>query len=154
MANQKNQTPEQDFPGYPHYSPKEDIMNNKDIERVDADVENLSRYNKITPSDIPDKAIDIPDARQTDNLEADDEVNIVPGTDADLTKEDLVLLGDKDADFGRKNELDNFEIDEAELDIPGSETDDKNEEIGEEDEENNYYSLGGDNHENLEENQG
>lgn len=37
------------------------------------------------------------------------------------------------------------------LDIPGSELDDANEEIGEEDEENNYYSLGGDNHDNLEE---
>ena len=38
-----------------------------------------------------------------------------------------------------------------ELDVPGSELDDISEEIGEEDEENNYYSLGGDNHENLEE---
>jgi hypothetical protein len=37
------------------------------------------------------------------------------------------------------------------LDIPGSELDDADEEIGEEDEENNYYSLGGDNHEDLEE---
>ena len=40
------------------------------------------------------------------------------------------------------------------LDIPGSEADDTNEEIGEEDEENNYYSLGGDDHENLEEDKG
>jgi hypothetical protein len=40
------------------------------------------------------------------------------------------------------------------LDIPGSELDDANEAIGEEDEENNYYSLGGDNHDNLEEDQG
>lgn len=31
-----------------------------------------------------------------------------------------------------------------ELDVPGSEADDENEEIGEEDEENNSYSLGGD----------
>ena len=36
------------------------------------------------------------------------------------------------------------------LDIPGSELDDENESIGEEDEENNYYSIGGDRHENLE----
>lgn len=43
---------------------------------------------------------------------------------------------------------------DKDLDIPGSELDDKNENIGEEDEENNYYSLGGDNHENLEEDQG
>ena len=33
------------------------------------------------------------------------------------------------------------------LDVPGSELDDVQEAIGNEDEENNYYSLGGDNHE-------
>ena len=38
------------------------------------------------------------------------------------------------------------------LDVPGSELDDKQEEIGSEDEENNYYSLGLDNHNDLEEN--
>jgi hypothetical protein len=39
------------------------------------------------------------------------------------------------------------------LDIPGTELDDADETIGEEDEENNYYSLGGDNHDDLEESQ-
>lgn len=37
------------------------------------------------------------------------------------------------------------------LDIPGAELDDSDEVIGEEDEENNYYSLGGDDHNDLEE---
>ena len=37
------------------------------------------------------------------------------------------------------------------LDIPGTEADDADEAIGEEDEENNYYSLGGDRHDDLEE---
>jgi hypothetical protein len=40
------------------------------------------------------------------------------------------------------------------LDVPGAELDDENEIVGNEDEENNYYSLGGDNHEAQEENQG
>ncbi len=40
------------------------------------------------------------------------------------------------------------------LDVPGSEMDDEQENNGMEDEENNYYSLGGDNHEDLEENRG
>ncbi len=40
------------------------------------------------------------------------------------------------------------------LDIPGAESDDLNEAIGEEDEENNYYSLGGDGHNDLEEDNG
>lgn len=39
----------------------------------------------------------------------------------------------------------------SDLDIPGSELDDELEFIGSEDEENNYYSLGGDNHNDLEE---
>ena len=40
------------------------------------------------------------------------------------------------------------------LDVPGAELDDENEEIGSEDEENNYYSLGGDRHNDLEEDKG
>ena len=37
----------------------------------------------------------------------------------------------------------------SDLDIPGSEDDDLDEEAGEEDEENNAYSLGGDNHDDI-----
>lgn len=40
------------------------------------------------------------------------------------------------------------------LDVPGAELDDEDEFIGEEDEENNYYSLGGDDHSDLEEDKG
>jgi len=57
--------------------------------------------------------------------------------------------------YGQDSELDldnGFSGDD--LDIPGAELDDEMEEIGSEDEENNYYSLGGDDHENLEEDQG
>lgn len=36
------------------------------------------------------------------------------------------------------------------LDIPGADLDDQQQIIGSEDEENNYWSLGGDNHEDLE----
>jgi hypothetical protein len=42
----------------------------------------------------------------------------------------------------------------SELDIPGAELDDDSEALGNEDEENNYYSLGGDNHEDLESDKG
>ena len=37
------------------------------------------------------------------------------------------------------------------LDIPASELDDQQERIGNEDDENNYYSIGGDRHDDLEE---
>jgi len=39
----------------------------------------------------------------------------------------------------------------SDLDVPGSELDDDLEEVGSEDEENNYYSLGGDDHNDLDE---
>jgi hypothetical protein len=42
----------------------------------------------------------------------------------------------------------------ADLDVPGAELDDQQENVGSEDEENNYYSIGGDNHNNLEEDKG
>ena len=51
-----------------------------------------------------------------------------------------------------KNLTDEFSGDD--LDIPGTELDDDMEVIGSEDEENNYYSLGGDDHDDLEEDQG
>ncbi len=50
----------------------------------------------------------------------------------------------------RRKDLENVSS-ENDLDIPGSELDDSQEDIGSEDEENNYYSLGGDRHEDLEE---
>ena len=57
-------------------------------------------------------------------------------------------------EFGNPDELaagNGVGIPGSDLDIPGAESDDFNEAIGEEDEENNYYSLGGENHEDLEE---
>lgn len=52
----------------------------------------------------------------------------------------------------RRKDLDD-EQSEKDLDIPGSDLDDHQEDIGSEDEENNYYSLGGDDHIDLEEDQ-
>ncbi|TRX32750.1 hypothetical protein FNW52_16475 [Flavobacterium sp. ZT3R18] len=42
----------------------------------------------------------------------------------------------------------------GDLDVPGSDLDDEFENIGNEDEENNHYSIGGDSHSNLDENTG
>lgn len=52
------------------------------------------------------------------------------------------MLDNEDADGERLNEK--VEVSGDDLDVPGSEEDDANEAIGEEDEENNSYSLGGD----------
>jgi len=156
MKNNKNQDSnkqdEKEFPGYPHYPASEDILNQPGAERVDIDVENLSRSNTQTSSALPDKSVKVPAAdEQPEALGDMDDDEIIPGTEADVTDEDLVLLGEKDADFGRRDEL---AVSGDDLDVPGSEDDDTNEEIGEEDEENNYYSLGGDAHEDLEEDKG
>ena len=57
--------------------------------------------------------------------------------------------------FGKNNEKDFKDIKTGDdLDVPGSESDDRLESTGDEDEENNYYSLGGDNHDDLEEDKG
>lgn len=53
----------------------------------------------------------------------------------------------------RRKELDE-KFHEEDLDVPGSELDDEQEAIGSEDEENNYYSLGGDDHNDLDEDSG
>jgi hypothetical protein len=42
----------------------------------------------------------------------------------------------------------------SDLDVPGSEMDEMQENFGSEDEENNYYSLGGDDHDDLEDDKG
>lgn len=55
-------------------------------------------------------------------------------------------------ELATENEKD-FNVDESgdDLDVPGAELDDQQEAIGSEDEENNYYSLGGDDHNDLDE---
>lgn len=53
---------------------------------------------------------------------------------------------------GSRNEKDfSDDLSGDDLDVPGSELDDNMETIGDEDEENNYYSMGGDDHNDLEE---
>jgi len=73
----------------------------------------------------------------------------------DINPEDLSKRKTPNETKGSLNEKD-FEDDMSgnDLDVPGSELDDQQESIGSEDEENNYYSLGGDNHNNLEEDNG
>ena len=91
-----------------------------------------------------------------------DNVDIVMGTEADVTEDDLILLGDPDQDMDmnddelvRKEGLDDVDLDgdplnEAavdedstgeDLDMPNEGDEDARKE--QEDEENDYYSLGG-----------
>ena len=72
--------------------------------------------------------------------------NPVYGPEEDIYSQEKKEEFLQDGDDQQENVMDD------DLDIPGAELDDQDEAIGEEDEENNYYSLGGDNHEDLENN--
>lgn len=126
------------FPGYPAYPDNEDITTNG--KRISMDDEG----NTISDAD--------------DQLLSSGNNDVIVGA-SNLTKEDLLALGplDQSLDEGddellrqRKSRVD---FSGKDLDIPGSELDDDTEELGSEDEENNLYSLGGDNHDNPEERQ-
>jgi hypothetical protein len=70
-----------------------------------------------------------------------------------INPEDITKLKTPKAEEDTNN-IKNFNDDMLgdNLDVPGAELDDKKEDIGSEDEENNYYSIGGDNHTDLDEN--
>jgi hypothetical protein len=90
--------------------------------------------------------------------ESNKEENNLQGYPVYTESEDIYnnYLEEKDIDPEEilKTKKLNDEAPVNDLDIPGSELDDDMEKIGSEDEENNYYSLGGDDHNDLEENQG
>lgn len=64
----------------------------------------------------------------------------------------LKVANDNSTQMNEKDFAD--DVSGSDLDIPGSELDDELEIIGSEDEENNLYSIGGDNHNDLEEDKG
>jgi len=98
------------------------------------------------------------------NAQNDDDLGIVMGNEADVTPDERSMLGsldrrraDSEDDSLITAELDNKDEDGTllnerngdlsgeDLDVPGSEEDDNDEALGEEDEENNEYSLNDDN---------
>jgi hypothetical protein len=118
-----------------------------------------------TPSSDDEEGIE----NGKDLMEEDDEVEIVMGTEADVTEEDLILLGakDKDMDGGEDEEVRNIMLDNTDedgeplnesvgmtgddLDIPeADENEPAGDAMGQGDEENNYFSLGSDTNDNLE----
>lgn len=117
---------DQDFPGYPHYPAKEDIMDQRTgSHRVDAEVEEFAAG---------------PNASGINQR----------FTSAQNNQRGEEPLDTRNEEIGIPQNVSNDDLN-TNLDIPGTELDDENESIGEEDEENNYYSLGGDRHEAQEE---
>jgi hypothetical protein len=197
---------DQDFPGYPHYPAKEDIMDQRtDSHRVDLDVENLpnsrnlsgvsqrfsgnqstergkSRDNEAGADDpeigprtdtnsgnlaaLDTNADEIGIPQNVDN----DDLGLREGTDADVTDDERKALQDVSMPTGdeenlRTARLDNTDFDGDELneesfgstrsgsglDIPDESDETYTDAMGQGDEENKYFSLGGDRQEGNEE---
>lgn len=104
-------------------------LDNEDNDEGDEDDElditddSVSEDSDVTPDEIT--ALD----RTAENMDTDDNENLYRSE-----------LDDTDFDGEKLNEDINVSGDD--LDVPGSEDDDADEEIGEEDEENNSYSMG------------
>jgi hypothetical protein len=145
------QEQQKEFPGYPLYDPSEDIMNRG--KRIEADVEDLDLLeNKITSSQ------GLPSIKKEGNTINDDMESVAEfSDDSSVTADDMEALGSVDLsmDMGDDEQLRHrampVDFSGKDLDVPGAELDDLGEAIGSEDEENNAYSLGGDNHNDLEE---
>ena len=149
---------EKDFPGYPASPEGQDITDKRNgAQQVDMSPDAMGpnartesaeqRAGQVpTPTDVSDADSDVTE-EDKQMLSASDQGRDMDDSDKeesvlDTTDEDGDPLNEASAQYGQTG---------ADLDVPGSENDDADENIGEEDEENNYYSLGGDNHENLDE---
>ncbi len=86
--------------------------------------------------------------------EACDDIYIRGSKMKNMNPEDIHSYKYLDApNYGKFTNKDKLNNDEriSNLDVPGVDLDDEDENVGNEDEENNYYSIGGDDHNDLEE---
>jgi hypothetical protein len=164
---------DKELEGYPHYPAGEDIMNRGNaMEQIELNEEKISQSVSSIPKKESAPKTEANKSSSTDEDEdeeedEEDEEEIEDGgeeirdaedSETNITREDLIALdtealnlpeGD-DAPL-RKRPIP-VDMSGDDLDIPGSELDDEAEMIGSEDEENNAYSIGGDRHDDLEEN--
>ncbi len=130
MKNEARNNRSGGYEGYPLYPASEDIYNK--AERVPG-VDTAEVKNKI-------KTKSNRKSLRWDETDFEDELS---GSDLDMPHSET------DKNWNEKSFFDDVSGDD--LDVPGSELDDDREETGNEDEENNYYSLGSDNHVDLDE---
>ena len=120
---------------------------------------------------LADTTISSDDEEGRSVFEQDDDEDLrLTGDNSDVTRDEKLALGNtdylptRDEDNLARAGMDNTDFEGAslnekgfgedraggDLDVPGSELDDRDESSGEEDEENNDYSLGGDNNDSNE----
>lgn len=142
---------DEQFPGYPRYGAGEDITSQS--KRVDENLDDeiltqVKHKQEPKPSKNTEEVLNVLDDEQAKS-----------NGKYDVTDEDLEALGPKDLsmDMGDDEQLKHrnrpVDFTGEDLDVPGTELDDDQEERGSEDEENNIYSLGGDDKNNLDEGQ-
>ncbi len=143
-----SQTRRENKPLPGEYPPNEDIMNRKNTERVSVDTEKISRTPGARPPEEEGRELN-----ESPGLPAEEETT--PAAESDLTREDYEALGPRDLslDGGDDEQLKHrtWPVDFAarDLDVPSG--DQKNTDaLDQGDEENDHYSLGGDDKDSLE----
>ncbi len=155
--NKKDQQ-EKDFPGYPSYPASDDVTNQDN--REDFGTLHPTDKNSTTGEAVEQRAAGLPRAGNSDDGDVseadvtDEDIAMLTAADQNRDMDDPdaeePLLDTTDDDGDPLNEpMGSYGTAGADLDVPGSELDEGNEDIGEEDEENNYYSLGGDEKSNI-----
>ena len=133
-----------------HSQPSPKIISTDPVRLDNGDAGDELRLDANSESDRASRKDLLTDSKGLEDdqhLFENDEVNI---PEEDMTLQQSLSTEDDEDDIRPVDGLRRKD----ELDIPGSELDDDVEEIGTEDEENNYYSLGGDQHDDLEEDKG
>lgn len=102
----------------------------------------------------PDEEEEEPEGDSNSNVSAVERADLEEAANDIATEDDANLheaaLDDTDDDGTPLNERSSkTRLSGSDLDVPGAEEDDEDEEAGSEDEENNEYSLGGDNHDDI-----
>ena len=159
MTTKRKKKPSGEFPGYPKYGAEEDITRNASRIDENLDDEVLTKVKHHEEPKTPKPATEEGDTEKPIKTEPLDDIEENTKNNFDVTKDDLEALGPKDLslDGGDDEQLLHRErpvdFSGEDLDTPGTELDDDQEEVGSEDEENNNYSLGGDDKDNLNEGQ-
>lgn len=117
----------QDFPGYPHYPAKEDIMDQRtDSHRVDVDVENLPNSRNMSGVNQRFGGTDNPEAeKKNPDPNADDFSDLNPRTEIGGKEKhrELDSLDSTTSEIGIPQNVDNTDLRKS--DVPGSDIDDE-----------------------------
>jgi len=121
------------------------------------DIPGQEHVRPFLPGEMADVTISSADEEANDLFDTDEDIITDKATDVTNTERGLLQRSSESMATGEDEQLNSATLDNAdedgtllnekvnrsgtELDVPGSENDDANEAIGEEDEENNTYSL-------------